>query len=111
MQSTTQSPSVTQSSASEGLVEDSSAVAQIAVLGREVNANQYRIVRLAAQYDSGREWFRHGYASPALPIARILDIHTSTAREWIRVGHSLDSCLKYMKRSPPTPCRMPKHGY
>ncbi len=68
----------------------SSMIDQIAALGSELNANQYRIVVLAAQFDTGMEWFRHGYANPATAIARALDIHTSTAREWIRVGHALD---------------------
>lgn len=63
---------------------------QIATLGSELNANQYRIVRLAAQYDSELDWFTDGYASPATGIAQTLDIHSSTAREWIRVGHALD---------------------
>lgn len=63
---------------------------EIASLGNELNANQYRIVVLAATFDTGLDWFRHGYANPATAIARALDIHTSTAREWIRVGHALD---------------------
>lgn len=66
-------------------------VEQIAALGSELNANQYRLVRLAAQYDIELEWFAAGFASPATAIAQKLDIHSSTAREWIRVGHSLDS--------------------
>ena len=66
-----------------------SIVDEIAVLGFEVNANQYKIVRLAADYDVGLEWFDHGYSTPATAIAQTLDICTSTAREWIRVGHAL----------------------
>ena len=65
-------------------------VEQIASLGIELNANQYRVVRLAAQYDGTLEWFHDGYKSPAVAIASALDIHDSTAREWIRVGHALD---------------------
>ena len=68
-----------------------SIVDEIAELGSELNANQYRLVRLAAQYDIELEWFAHGFASPATAIAQTLDIHSSTAREWIRVGHALDS--------------------
>ena len=66
-----------------------STVDEIAALGCELNANQYRIVHLAVRYDVGLEWLRHGYATPAAAIARTLDIQTSTAREWIRVGHAL----------------------
>ena len=55
-------------------------------MGSELNANQYRIVCLAAEYDVGLEWDDHGYRTPALAIANTLDIHTSTAYEWIRVA-------------------------
>ena len=65
-------------------------VEQIASLGIELNANQYKVVRLAAEYDSTVEWFHEGFKSSAVAIARALDIHDSTAREWIRVGHALD---------------------
>ena len=65
-------------------------VEQIASLGIELNANQYKVVRLAAQYDATLEWFHEGFKSPAVAIASTLDIHDSTAREWIRVGHALD---------------------
>lgn len=67
-----------------------SIVEQIAALGTELNANQYRIVRLVARYEASLEWFDQGFASPAMAIARTLGVHTSTAREWIRVGHALD---------------------
>lgn len=67
-----------------------STVNEIATLGSEINSNQYRIVRLAARYDRERDWFRQGYATPSLVIAKALDIQTSTAREWVRVGHALD---------------------
>ena len=64
-------------------------VEQIASLGVELNANQYKVVRLAAEYDTTLEWFHEGFKSPAVAIASTLDIHDSTAREWIRVGHAL----------------------
>ena len=67
-----------------------SLVEQIASLGVELNANQYKVVRLAAVYDTTLEWFHDGFKSPAVAIAHALDIHDSTAREWIRVGHALD---------------------
>ena len=65
-------------------------VEQIASLGFELNANQDKVVRLAAEYDATLEWFHEGFKSSAVAIARALDIHDSTAREWIRVGHALD---------------------
>ncbi len=65
-------------------------VEEIAALGSELNANQYRLVRLAARFDAEGDWFRLGFPSPAVAIAATLDIHSSTAREWIRVGHALD---------------------
>lgn len=61
----------------------------LVLLAREVDANQYRIVHLAAAYDDGLEWFHRGLKSPAAWLSAQLDIHTSTAREWIRVGHAL----------------------
>ncbi len=67
-----------------------STVNEIAALGSEINSNQYQIVRLAARYDRELEWFQLGFATPSLAIAKALDIHTSTAREWVRVGHALD---------------------
>ena len=66
-----------------------SAVEEIAALGGELNANQYKIVHLAASYDAGLEWFDEGFQSSAFSIARTLDIHTSTARECVRVGYAL----------------------
>ncbi len=66
-----------------------SAGEELVALGSEINANQYRAVHLAARYDDEREWFHAGLATPAVGISRQLHIHTSTAREWIRVGHSL----------------------
>lgn len=35
-------------------------VEQIAALGVELNANQYKVVRLAAEYDTTLEWFHDG---------------------------------------------------
>ena len=66
-----------------------SAFEQLVELGRDINANHYKAAYLAARYDTELEWFHQGLKNAALGIARELDIHTSTAREWIRVGHSL----------------------
>ena len=72
------------------LVPDSdSTVDQLVALGCELNSNHYRIVHLAARYDTEGTWLHHGLPNPALGIARRLNIHTSTAREWIRTGHTL----------------------
>ena len=65
-------------------------VERIASLGVELNANQYKVVRLAAEYDTTLDWFYEGFKSSAVAIASALDMHDSTAREWIRVGHALD---------------------
>jgi len=65
-------------------------VEQIASLGVELNSNQYKVVRLAAEYDTTLDWFHDGFKSSAVAIASALDMHDSTAREWIRVGHALD---------------------
>ena len=44
-----------------------SLVDQIASLGVELNANQYKVVRLSAQYDVTLEWFNDCllYTSPS----------------------------------------------
>ena len=62
---------------------------QLRALGWEVNANQYRCVHLAARFDEELEWFRWGLKSASHWIAEQLQIQSSTAREWIRVGHAL----------------------
>ena len=66
-----------------------SAGEQLAALGWEINANQYRVVHLAARFDDERDWFRLGHTHASCWIAAQLQIHPSTAREWIRVGHAL----------------------
>ena len=62
---------------------------ELAALGWEINANQYRVVHLAARFDEELEWYRLGHRSASAWIASQLQIQTSTAREWIRVGHAL----------------------
>ena len=62
---------------------------QLLKLGADLNANQYQAVHLAAQYDDQLEWLQHGHNNPAAGIANQLQIHASTAREWIRIGHAL----------------------
>ena len=62
---------------------------ELAALGWEINANQYRVVHLAARFDEELEWVRLGHRSASSWIASQLQMQTSTAREWIRVGHAL----------------------
>lgn len=66
-----------------------SAGAELIALGWRINARQHEAVHLAARYDEGLEWFEQGHSSAAAGIGRQLDMHASTAREWIRVGHNL----------------------
>ena len=62
---------------------------ELLALGWEINANQRRLVELAARFDEGLEWFELGLKSASQWIAARLGIQSSTAREWIRVGYSL----------------------
>ncbi len=66
-----------------------SAGEELEALGWAINANQYRVVHLAARFDEELEWYRLGHRSASAWIASQLQIQTSTAREWIRVGHAL----------------------
>lgn len=75
--------------ATHGLTHTMSAGDELAAIGFELNANQYRAVNLAARYDEELEWFHLGLANAAAGIAARLQMHTSTAHEWIRVGHAL----------------------
>ena len=67
-----------------------STVEELVALGWQLHANRYEVVRLAARYDTEFDWFHEGLPSAAAGITRRLRIHASTAREWIRVGHSLE---------------------
>jgi hypothetical protein len=75
--------------ASASLSEPSSTGEELAALGWEINANQYRVVHLAARFEEELDWFRRGHKSASGWIASQLEIQTSTAAEWIRVGHAL----------------------
>lgn len=66
-----------------------SAGEELAGLGWEINAHQHRVVHLAARFDEELEWLRLGHRSASSWIASQLQLETSTAREWIRVGHAL----------------------
>lgn len=62
---------------------------ELMALGWEINANQHRVVHLAARFDEELEWYRLGLKSASQWIADRLQIQSSTAREWIRVGYAL----------------------
>ena len=62
---------------------------ELLALGREIAARQHRLVHLSARFDEEMEWYRLGCKSASHWIADQLQIQSSTAREWIRVGHSL----------------------
>ncbi len=62
---------------------------ELVVLGWEINANQYRIVHAAARFDAELEWLRRGHRSASSWISTRLQVQTSTAAEWVRVGHAL----------------------
>ncbi len=66
-----------------------SAGEELATLGWEINANQYRVVHLAARFDEELEWVRLGHRSASAWIASQLQMQAATAGEWIRVGHAL----------------------
>ena len=71
------------------LTPDLSTGEELAALGWEINANQYRVVHLAARFEEELDWFRRGHKSASGWIASQLEIQTPTAAEWIRVGHAL----------------------
>ena len=79
-----------QSAAPATPVSNKPVLEQLVEIGRTINNNKYRAVHLAAQYERSLQWITDGLSSAALGIARGLDMHTSTAREWIRVGQALD---------------------
>lgn len=87
--SVTSTPSLMIPISSATVPRPSSSGEELAALGREINANQYRVVHAAARFDEELEWFRLGHRSASSWIAMRLQIQTSTAREWIRVGHAL----------------------
>ncbi len=62
---------------------------QLADVALQINANQYRVVHLAARYDDELDWWHQGHKSAAGWISAHLGIHAATAREWIRIGHAL----------------------
>ena len=72
----------------EALVKGS-AIYEVVRAGRDVNVSQYRVVHASARYDESMDWHHRGLPSAAVEIARRLDIHSSTAREWIRIGYAL----------------------
>lgn len=45
-----------------------STVDELVSLGWEMNANQYRLVHLAARYDDELDWFHQGFKARQLPL-------------------------------------------
>ena len=71
------------------LTHEPSAGDEILALGWAINANQYQIVHAAARFDEELEWMRRGHRSASAWISTQLQVQTSTAAEWVRVGHAL----------------------
>jgi len=83
------SATTTSAPPSDVLSPDSSIGNDLIALGWEINANQYRIVHAAARFDDELEWWRRGHRSASSWISSRLQVRTSTAAEWVRVGHAL----------------------
>ena len=58
-------------------------------LGRRCSRQQYDLCRLLADYDISGHWARSGAVTCSRWAADVLEVETSTAREWLRVGHAL----------------------
>src|SRR6266851_4134077 len=58
--------------------------------GRRWADGQREIVRLVRALDLSGEWAADGVPSCAHWVAGALDMDLSTAREWLRIGRSLD---------------------
>lgn len=80
---------VTSTSPASNLSSDSSSGDELVALGWEINVNQYRIVHTAARFDEELAWLRRGHRSASAWISTQLQVQTSTAAEWVRVGHAL----------------------
>ena len=61
-------------------VEPLSTAEQLLALAWEIQANQYRLVHLAARFDDELEWLRQGVKSASQWIADRLQIRSATAR-------------------------------
>lgn len=64
-------------------------VDQIIMLGRRLSHRQYLLCRLLAEYDLSGDWATSGASSCSRWAAEVLEVESSTAREWLRVGHAL----------------------
>lgn len=58
-------------------------------IGRRCSRQQYDLCRLLADYDLSGHWARSGAVTCSRWAADALEVETSTAREWLRVGHAL----------------------
>jgi hypothetical protein len=62
---------------------------QVVRAGAHMSASQYRLIHLVVQLDESGEWAADGSPTCAHWLADALDVDTSTAREWLRVGKKL----------------------
>jgi hypothetical protein len=62
---------------------------EVIAAARHWSTGQQRLVRLVAALDRSGEWALDGARTCAHWIADALDVEVCTAREWLRVGHSL----------------------
>ena len=77
---------------------DVSLRAAVAEMGRRWSAGMHDLVVLVADLDTSGEWMVDGSRTCAHWIADVLDVETCTAREWLRIGHSL-ACLETIRRA------------
>lgn len=60
-------------------------------VGRQWGTSQRQLVVLAAQFDESGAWAFDGSPTCSHWIASALDVEVCTAREWLRIGHRLES--------------------
>lgn len=69
---------------------EASIAEELISVGRQTTAVMYRLVKLCASFDSSTEWVLAGLPTGAHWIATNMDVELSTAREWIRIGKTLE---------------------
>jgi len=62
----------------------------VVAAGRELAAGQHRLVGAVVALDASGEWALDGAHTCAHWVADALDVEVCTAREWLRIGHSLE---------------------
>ncbi len=63
---------------------------EVLAVGRAWTTSQYRLVHLLVTLDRSGDWALDGARTCAHWVASALDIEVSTAREWLRIGRSLE---------------------